>query len=155
MLLNIAIGLPVMALCLFLQTLLLLVATRYYVRRETLVRSPSFGLTFLVLGGVMLILVLGNIAQTGIWALLFLLLGEFMDYSTAFYHSAVNFATLGYGDLVMSPKHRLLGPLEAINGVLMIGLSTAVLLTAFQDALKKTAQARNRSGMGIGIDLDD
>jgi len=57
----------------------------------------------------------------------FMNLGEFTDFATAFYHSTVNFATLGYGDLVMSEKRRLLGALEAVNGVLMIGLSTSVL----------------------------
>jgi hypothetical protein len=42
----------------------------------------------------------------------------------------------------MAKRHPLLGPLEAINGVLMIGVSTAVLITTFQDALRKTVQAR-------------
>jgi hypothetical protein len=37
------------------------------------------------------------------------------DYATAFYHSAVNFTTLGYGDIVMPPGWRLLSPLEAAN----------------------------------------
>ena len=81
---------------------------------------------------------LGNLAQVAIWALVFQWLGEFERFTDAFYHSAVNFATLGYGDIVMSDKHRLLGPLEAINGVLMIGVSTAALMAAFQDAMKKT-----------------
>jgi len=51
----------------------------------------------------------------------------------------VNFATLGYGDIVMSEKHKLLGPLESINGVLMIGVSSAALLATFQHTLKKMA----------------
>jgi hypothetical protein len=54
----------------------------------------------------------------------------------------VNFATLGYGDIVMSAKHKLLGPLESVNGVLMIGVSTAALMAAFQDAMRKTIHAR-------------
>jgi hypothetical protein len=49
------------------------------------------------------------------------------DYATAFYHSAVNFTTLGYGDIVMAPVWRLLGPLEAANGVLMFGLSASAM----------------------------
>jgi len=47
----------------------------------------------------------------------------------AFYHSAVNYTTLGYGDLIMSPTWRLLGPLEAANGILMFGVSTAMIFT--------------------------
>jgi hypothetical protein len=42
----------------------------------------------------------------------------------------------------MSEKHKLLGPLEAVNGVLMIGVSTAALMSTFQDAMVKTIQAR-------------
>lgn len=142
MLINIVYGLTTMAVCLFLQAVLLLVALRYYARHDTLVNSPSFRSSLRVVLVVMIILVIGNLAQVGIWALLFRLLGEFPDFNTAFYHSAVNFATLGYGDIVMSGNHRLLGPLQAINGVLMIGVSTAVLMAAFQDVLKKTQKAR-------------
>ena len=92
----------------------------------------------------MLLLLVGNLAQVALWALLFMLLEEFQQYSEAFYHSAVNFATLGYGDIVMSAKHRLLGPLEGINGALMIGVSTALLITTFQHELRAMAGARRR-----------
>ena len=74
---------------------------------------------------VMLMLVVGNLVQGGIWALLFVFLGEFSDWATAYYFSLVNFSTFGYGDIVMSERWRILGPLQAINGVLMIGVSTA------------------------------
>ncbi len=151
MLINILVGLPTMAVCLVLEALLLVAAMRFYVGHHTQVSNPSMWSTLKILSGVMMILVLGNIGQVGIWALLFQMLGEFSDFHTAFYHSAVNFATLGYGDIVMSSEHKLLGPLEAINGVLMIGVSTAVLMTAFQDALKKTIRARRESGL-VGSD---
>jgi voltage-gated potassium channel Kch len=147
-LMNILYGLPTMALCLVLEALLLTLAFRYYQNHDSEISNPSLWATMRIISGVMMILVLGNIAQVGIWALLFRWLGEFPDFQVAFYHSAVNFATLGYGDIVMSEQHRLLGPLEAINGVLMIGVSTAMLMTAFQDALKRTlsAQESERNG---------
>ncbi len=96
-------------------------------------------MALLLVGGVMLLLVAGNLAQVGIWGLLFILLGEFQQVGEAMYHSAVNFATLGYGDIVMSDAHKMLGPLQAINGILMIGVSTAVLMAAVQDVIRKTA----------------
>ncbi len=68
------------------------------------------------------------------------MLGEFEQYGEAFYHSAVNFATLGYGDIVMSARHKLLGPLEAVNGALMIGASTALLMVAFQGWIQKNTK---------------
>ena len=131
-----------MAVCLLLESILVLIALRYYVLKDRKIDVPSFRITLGTICVVMLILVLGNIAQVGIWAVLFLFLKEFPTFSEAFYHSAVNFATLGYGDIVMSEKHKLLGPLEAINGVLMIGVSTAALMTAFQDALRKVVKSR-------------
>ena len=48
----------------------------------------------------------------------------------------VNFATLGYGDIVMSERWRLLGPLEAANGILMFGVSTSVMTAAVMDVIK-------------------
>jgi hypothetical protein len=146
MLMNLLFGLPTMVLCLLLQALLFAQVIRYYSRSEYLLNNPSFWSSLVVIKGVMLLLVAGNLAQVAIWALLFLLLGEFQDFSSAFYHSSVNFATLGYGDIVMSEKHKLLGPIEGINGVLMIGVSTAALMSAFQGALKKKQQARQHSG---------
>jgi hypothetical protein len=54
------------------------------------------------LSGGMLIVFVGHLLQVGLWALLFVGLGEFESYASAFYHSMVNFTSLGYGDLVMS-----------------------------------------------------
>ena len=142
MLINLSYGLLIMGLCLLLQSLLFVMALRYYVHRQTKKIIPSYWSSLVFINGVMLILVIGNIAQVSIWAVLFLFLGEFSEFGEAVYHSAVNFATLGYGDIVMSAKYKLLGPLEAINGVLMIGMSTAALMAAFQDAMKKLTHAR-------------
>ena len=142
MLTNLLLGLPTMVVCLFLQSLLLVAVVHYYRRHENLIRNPSIWASMVVIKSVMLILLAGNLAQISIWAVLFLLLGEFEQFGEAFYHSAVNFSTLGYGDFVMSDQHKLLGPLEAVNGILMVGVSTAMLMTGLQDAMQKTLQAR-------------
>ncbi len=133
---NILIGVLVMILCLVLQAVLASFAVHFYGRRRDSLpqRSALGGLAVII--GVMVLLLAGNFAQIAIWAALFQMLGEFEVYADAFYHSAVNFATLGYGDIVMSSAHRVLGPLEAVNGVLMIGVSTAVLMATLQDALR-------------------
>jgi hypothetical protein len=41
--------------------------------------------------------------------------GEFEAFRRRFYHLAVNYTTLGYGDLVMSERWQLLGPQEAAS----------------------------------------
>ena len=58
----------------------------------------------------------GNLVQIALWAALFMWLGEFTKvYYEAIYHSAVNFTSLGYGDVVMSKNWKLLGPFEAVT----------------------------------------
>jgi hypothetical protein len=142
MLINLLLGLLIMECCLLLQSLLVVAALRYYAHRQDYVKHASLWLTIWVVNGVMVILVAGNVLQVTIWALLFRLIGEFSSIGEAFYHSAVNFSTLGYGDIVMSKQHKILGPMEAINGVLMIGVSTAALMGLFRDAMKKTIEAK-------------
>jgi hypothetical protein len=50
----------------------------------------------------------------------------------ALYHSAVNYRSLGYGDVVMSAAWRFLGPLETADGMLMFGVSTAMMLAVIE-----------------------
>ena len=142
MLRNLLIGAGTMTLCLFLQSIVMVYALRYYGRRHSVATGASWWSTLFIINGVMLLLLLGSTAQLSIWAIVFMRVGEFEAFADAFYQSAVNFATLGYGDIVMSERNRLLGPLEAINGILMIGVSTAALLATFQDAIRKITQAR-------------
>jgi Ion channel len=68
-----------------------------------------------------------HLAEIGFWAVLYMICGEFSDFSTAYYHSAVNYTSLGYGDIIMSPAWRLLGPLETADGMLLFGVSTAMI----------------------------
>lgn len=126
-----------MALCLIIQSIMAVKIVGYYQTKVASIEGSHRWFLLRVLIIVMLALVLSNFLQIVIWAGLFCLLGEFTELSTAIYHSAVNFATLGYGDIVMSEEYRLLGPLESINGVLMIGFSTAILMGVMQDSLKR------------------
>ena len=100
--------------------------TRYQVDNKI---NGTFRIDAVILSIVLSVMFAGHLLQIAIWALLFVFLQEFTDFATAFYHSTVNFASLGYGDIVMSEKWRLLGALEASNGVLMFGLTAGTLLT--------------------------
>ena len=75
---------------------------------------------------------LAHVVEIGLWAVLFMMCGEFRYFGTALYHSAVNYSTLGYGDIVMSPEWRMLGPIEAANGALLFGVSTAMIFAVIQ-----------------------
>jgi hypothetical protein len=133
MIANLLIGCGTMVFCLLIQCLVVGYLVRLLAKLEArnLIRPTVRWSVFLLLG-IMMTMLAGNLAQMVVWAGLFLLCGEFQDFSTAFYHSVVNFSTLGYGDLVMSDERRVLGALEASNGVLMLGLTTSVLFAALQ-----------------------
>ena len=138
---NLLVGLPAMLVCLFIQVSFAYWSMRYYVRHSTGVNlgAPVRSLTPLLVA--MLIMMLGTVVEVALWGLLFVVLGEFDEFYESVYHSAVNFASLGYGDIVMSRPWKLLGPLEALCGVLMLGMNAAVLMAILQQMIKSQRAA--------------
>ena len=106
-------------------------ATVTIVRREKslALAGVTFWSEFAIVALIILFALVAHLIEIALWAAVFVICGEFHDFGTAYYHSAVNYTTLGYGDLIMSPTWRLLGPLEAANGILMFGVSTAMIFT--------------------------
>lgn len=130
MLANLLIGTLLMVINLGIQVVAISFLIRYFTNQlEAGKLEPGFVNDSKALSMVMAILILGHAFMFATWASLFVSLGEFEDFATAFYHSTVNFTSLGYGDIVMSEEHRLLGALEAANGVLMFGLSAGAILS--------------------------
>ena len=137
MLRNLIIGLPIMLLCLALQAAFSYWSVLFYMRQtERMSRREGLFAHLRPLLIVMIVMMLGNFVQIVIWGVLFLYLGEFSELYEAVYHSAVNFTSLGYGDVVMSTRWKLLGPLEAANGVLMFGMTSAALMAILQQLIK-------------------
>jgi Ion channel len=76
-----------------------------------------------------------HIAEIGVWSLGYALLDVAPPGADRFYFAFVNYATLGYGDVVPVAEWRLLGPMTAMNGVLLFGWSTAVIFEVLWKAL--------------------
>jgi len=76
-----------------------------------------------------------------VWAFCYYLIPEtssqFSSFSEAVYFSLVTFTTLGYGDISLSSNWRLLSGLEAINGIMLIGWSTAMMFALIQSIYKR------------------
>jgi Ion channel len=70
-------------------------------------------------------LIVIHVVEIAVWALFFWWEGSMPDAESSFYFSGVTYATLGYGDLLLPEEWRLFGPLEALTGTLMCGLSIA------------------------------
>ena len=113
-------------------------ATVNFFRRETRLGRAGMryviDLTIVVL--VMSFAFVAHIIEVAVWARLFVWCGEFHSFGLAYYHSAVNYTTLGYGDVIMSPAWKLLGPIEAADGSLMFGVSTGMIFAVIVRLMK-------------------
>jgi Ion channel len=109
-------------------------ATVSFIRREKKVGrlGRSFWIDMGIVALVIFFPLVAHLFEIAFWAVVFVNCGEFADFSTAYYHSAVNYTSLGYGDLIMSPSWKLLGPLETGNGMLLFGVSTAMIFAVIQ-----------------------
>jgi hypothetical protein len=71
------------------------------------------------------LLIVIHMFEIAVWALFFWWQKCLPDGWSSFYFSGVTYTTVGYGDLVLPKEWRLFGPIEALTGILMCGLSTA------------------------------
>lgn len=104
---------------------------------------------------VLVLIVLASVlAQLALWAAVFVGCGEFPRFGPAFYHSAVNFTSLGYGDVIMSDDWKLLGPLEAADGILMFSLSGALLFAVMSRLIgRRPVHGHRESPAGRGTSI--
>jgi hypothetical protein len=90
--------------------------------------AKALGAEMLIIRLIVFLLLL-HLAEAAVWAAVYRIGGLLTSIETAMYFSLTSFATLGYGDVVLSGSWRLLGPLEALVGVLMMGWSTGIIVT--------------------------
>ena len=83
-----------------------------------------------------------HLLEIALWAGVFVACGQFPTFEDAFYFSAESYTSLGYGDLVPTGRWRLLGPLEAINGLLLFGVSTAAVFAVLSRLLASHLPSR-------------
>ncbi len=138
MLSTIAITVAVIISCLVVQSVMVALCLFCFVRLISRKEAPGQAvLNFVVLALVMLLLLIGHLVQITLWGTALVWLGAFNDFGTALYFSGASFTSIGYGDVVLEPQWDLLGPLEGITGLLMVGVSTAVMATAIMNMLKR------------------
>lgn len=90
--------------------------------------SSTLGQGVSILGIVVALFALHSL-QIWIYAFAYLALGEFTAMEPALYFSTSAFTTVGFGDLLLSQEWRMLGAEESANGFLLIGWSTAFLIS--------------------------
>ena len=109
-------------------------ATVNFVRRERKLgrAGKGFWIDMAIVVRALVYALAAHLAEIALWAVVFMFCGEFHDFDNAYYHSAVNYTSLGYGDIIMSPSWKLLGPLETADGMLLFGVSTAMIFAVIQ-----------------------
>ena len=120
--------------CTILVHALAVMATVKVVRHERRLgrTGSSFWIDFGIVAVTVSCALTAHLVEIALWALLFMICGEFSAFGNAFGHSAVSYTTLGNDNVIMSSSWRLLGPLAAANGALMFGVSTAMIFTVVQ-----------------------
>jgi Ion channel len=95
-----------------------------------------------VMIGTVGVLLVAHVAEVVTWSLAYGFLGAGPPESDDLYFAFVNYTTLGYGDIVPVQRWRLLGPITAMNGVLLFGWSAAVIF----EVLTRAIRIRDESG---------
>jgi hypothetical protein len=127
---NLAIASAMVALTVTIHFLGLLALLRFLRRRGGHFRAHE---SVMGQGALVLFVVFGIFAvhTLEIWsyAALYYAVGALPDFEQALYFSTVSFASVGYGDIVLSPRWRMISAIEAANGVILFAWSTAFLLS--------------------------
>ena len=79
-----------------------------------------------------LIMFFATLIEVVIWAMGYLALGAMEAREEAVYFSMVTYTTLGYGDITLNEQWRMLSSIEAANGIIMFGWTTAVVIAVVQ-----------------------
>ena|SRR5579864_6708200 len=148
LLLTPGLGMYVLTLCVLMVPTAIIIRVATSKHPLSLTR-PSYGANFILRQVVAAIVLLAHLLNIGLWAGLFRLCGEFAELGSAYYHSAVNYSSLGHGDIVMSARWRLLGPLEAIDGIVMFGVSTALIFALMMRLIEQRLKVKEPEMNGM------
>jgi len=145
MLIQLLVGSAVSALNIVVHAMVTIAAIR--IARAAARRSTSS--PPLYLAGVMiatsLVLMAAHTTEVFVWSVAYAIVNAAPDDANLVYFAFVNYTTLGYGDVTPLAKWRLLGPMTAMNGVLMFGWSTALIFEVLIKAIGKYTSEPDRS----------
>jgi hypothetical protein len=98
--------------------------------------SPSLQLISTMIATV-LVLMAAHTLEVIVWASVYFLADAAPAGAGLVYFAFVNYTTLGYGDIIPVERWQLLGPIAAMNGVLLFGWSTAVIFEVLRETLAR------------------
>jgi hypothetical protein len=90
------------------------------------------------------VLMAAHIAEVVVWSLAYAIVGIAPPGADLIYFAFVNYTTLGYGDVTPTERWQLLGPMTAMNGVLLFGWSTAVIFAVLRKTMATSGTEEER-----------
>jgi hypothetical protein len=90
-----------------------------------------------VLAVTVLLVTLLHMFEGGIWAIAYVELGALPDFSSATLYSLSAMTTYGHAEVYLERRWQMMGALEALNGVILFGLTTAFLFSVLHDLRAK------------------
>jgi hypothetical protein len=132
----VATGTGMMVLTVFIHALFMMGGVRMAKwRRAHLGKTKNEAMRAVLLSGLTIWMFMAIAIEAALWALLYLYdphTANLPNFETAFYFSMVTFTTLGYGDVVLSGPWRTLASIQAANGVIIFGWTTALIFYFIQ-----------------------
>jgi len=95
------------------------------------------------------VLMIAHLAEVLVWALIYVITAAAPEGSDLIYFAFVNYTTLGYGDVMPVVRWHLLGPMTAMNGVLLFGWSTAVVFEVLRMTLRAGGGGKPEERWGV------
>ena len=131
MLLNLALGIAIMVATVVVHTgAMMLIMQR--MRRRDCGRPNTRWDEIGEVAGAVLVLFFATVIEVAIWAVTYLALQAMDTFEAALYFSMVTFTTLGYGDITLQEDWRLLSSIQAANGIIIFGWTTALVIAVVQ-----------------------
>jgi hypothetical protein len=127
-----------------LMTGLIVAATRHTADRTD--HLHAFLRLTALLTVTMICLMIAHVCEIGVWAAYYDYAAIAPEVATPFEFAFENYTALGYGDPVPRPGKRLLGPITALNGLLLIGWSVAIIFEVMRMAEVQVARLDDKDG---------
>jgi hypothetical protein len=118
-----------------IHALVMTIVVRVAQIRGARITSHSSLLLMAVMIPTVLVLMVTHALEVIVWSSAYSILGATAADGDFVYFAFVNYTTLGYGDVLPVERWRLLGPITAMNGVLLFGWSTAVIFEVLRRTL--------------------
>lgn len=146
MLTEISVAAAIVAVCLLLHVAGLLLMAEWLLRHRSYLeqggsRTRYALLMIFLFSGIMLL----HLIETGLWATFYYTRALFKDFETSVYFSLTSYTTIGYGDVLLPQRWRLLGAIEGITGVLLSGISTAFFFAVMTAMFQIRAQQQSKT----------